>query len=96
MSRGGVGESGGDCLELSSLHEAAPLLGMLPQLNLFRRRAYAHLLQEDFPGCFILIHLSFRLYVLLALNGIFCLLDLTLPFEFHLPFPVLAQTGTGG
>ena len=36
MSRGGVGESGGDCLELSSLHKAAPLLGMLPQLNLFR------------------------------------------------------------
>ena len=44
------------------------------------------LLQEEFPDCFILIPLSFRHYVLLALNGIFCLLDLTLPFEFHLPF----------
>ena len=41
MSGGGVGESGGDCLELSSLHEAAPLLGMLSQLNLCRTRAYA-------------------------------------------------------
>ena len=43
MSGGGVGESGGDRLELSSLHEAAPLLGMLSQFNLFRTRAYASL-----------------------------------------------------
>lgn len=85
MSGGGVGESGGDCLELSSLHEAAPLLGMLSQLNLFRTRAYATSSRKT-SQIASSSFLSFRLYVLLALNGIFCLLDLTLPFEFHLPF----------